>query len=142
MESTGKGNFYGVAITHKKEHFIRAVLEGITFNLYQIGRALENIAGTSSKIYVNGGLARSPLWLQMMADIFEAEIYVSENHHSAAWGAAWTALVGTGRVKSFEEIKDNIPMGLPVTPNQESSKRYKEIYCNYEKVAKTVAELF
>jgi len=137
-----KGNFYGVAITHKKEHFIRAVLEGITFNLYQIGRALENIAGTSSKIYVNGGLARSPLWLQMMADIFEAEIYVSENHHSAAWGAAWTALVATGRVKSFEEIKDNIPMGMPVIPNQENSNRYKDIYRNYEKVAKTIAELF
>lgn len=78
----------------------------------------------------------------MMADIFEAEIYVSENHHSAAWGAAWTALVATGRVKSFEEIKDNIPMGMPVIPNQENSNRYKNIYRNYEKVAKTVAELF
>ena len=47
----------------------------------------------------------------MMADIFEAEIYVSESHHSAAWGAAWTALVGIGKVNSFEDIKKNIPMG-------------------------------
>lgn len=137
-----KGNFYGVTITHKKEHFIRAVLEGITFNLYQIGRALEKIAGNSSKIYVNGGLSRSQLWLQMLADIFEAEIYVSENHHSAAWGAAWTALVSLERVESFEAIKENIPMGTPVTPNPESTKRYKEIYSQYEKVANTVAGLF
>jgi gluconokinase len=137
-----KGNFYGVSITHKKEHFIRAVLEGITFNLYQIGKALERLAGEPKKIYVNGGLARSPLWLQMMADIFEAEIYVSESHHSAAWGAAWTALVGIGKVDSFEEIKKNIPMGSGVVPNKENSKRYKAIYENYEKLAKEMVKFF
>jgi gluconokinase len=137
-----KGNFYGVSITHKKEHFIRAVLEGITFNLYQIGKALERIAGAPEKIYVNGGLARSPLWLQMMADIFEAEIYVSESHHSAAWGAAWTALVGIEKVDSFEEIKKNIPMGKPVLPNKANSKVYKAIYENYEKLAKEMVKFF
>ncbi|MEH7253034.1 gluconokinase, partial [Neobacillus niacini] len=137
-----KGNFYGVSITHKKEHFIRAVLEGITLNLYQIGKALERLAGEPEKIYVNGGLARSPLWLQMMADIFEAEIYVSESHHSAAWGAAWTALVGSGKVDSFEEIKKNIPMGNAVLPNKENSKVYKAIYDNYEKLVKDMVKFF
>jgi gluconokinase len=137
-----KGNFYGVSITHKKEHFIRAVLEGITFNLYQIGKALERLAGEPKKIYVNGGLARSPLWLQMMADIFEAEIYVSESHHSAAWGAAWTALVGIGRVDSFEDIKKNIPMGEAVLPNKENSKVYKALYKNYSRLARDMVKYY
>jgi gluconokinase len=137
-----KGNFYGVTITHKKEHFIRAVLEGITFNLYQIGKALERLAGEPKKLYVNGGLARSPLWLQMMADVFEAEIYVSESHHSAAWGAAWTALVAIEKVNSFEEIKKNIPMGTAVVPNKENSVLYKSIYENYEKLAKDIVKFF
>jgi gluconokinase len=137
-----KGNFYGVSITHKKEHFIRAVLEGVTFNLYQIGKALERSAGEPEKIYVNGGLARSPLWLQMMADVFGAEIYVSESHHSAAWGAAWTAMVGIGKVDSFEDIKKNIPMGEATVPNKENSKIYKEIYENYEKLAKDIQKFF
>jgi len=137
-----KGNFYGVSITHKKEHFIRAALEGITFNLYKIGKALERLAGEPQKIYVNGGLARSPLWLQMMADIFEAEIFVSESHHSAAWGAAWTALVATGKVSSFIEIKKNIPMGEPTIPNIENSKIYKKIFEDYEKLANDMANYF
>ncbi|MDR4946621.1 gluconokinase [Neobacillus cucumis] len=135
-----KGNFYGVSITHKREHFVRAVLEGITFNLYQIGKALENMAGAPQKIYVNGGLARSPLWLQIMADIFEAEIYVSTSHHSAAWGAAWTALVGVGTVHSFEDIKKNIPMGKAILPNKENSEIYKFIYEKYEKLVKTIVK--
>ncbi|GGD72230.1 gluconokinase [Paenibacillus nasutitermitis] len=137
-----RGNFHGIAITHKKAHFVRAVLEGITFNLYQIGRALEKLAGSSAKIYVNGGLARSPLWLQMMADIFDAEIYVSENHHSAAWGAAWTALVALGQVHSFEDIKRNIPMDSPVIPNKANCDRYQSIYAQYEKLANNAALLF
>ncbi|WP_053362246.1 gluconokinase [Bacillus sp. FJAT-27251] len=137
-----KGNFYGISITHKREHFIRAVLEGVTFNLHQIGEALERSAGETKRLYVNGGLARSPLWLQMMADVFEADIYVSETHHSAAWGAAWTALVATGTVSSFEEIKKNIPMSEPIVPNQENSLTYKAIYSNYIKLAKEIEKQF
>ncbi|GAA3312488.1 hypothetical protein GCM10020331_000360 [Ectobacillus funiculus] len=135
--------FYGVTLTHKKkEHFIRAVLEGITFNLYQIGKALERLAGSPKRIYVNGGLARSGLWLQMMADIFEAEIYVSESHHSAAWGAAWTALVGINKVHSFEEIKGNIPLGQAVLPNKESSVIYQKVYEQYAQLVKDLSKYF
>ncbi|UOF89315.1 gluconokinase [Fodinisporobacter ferrooxydans] len=137
-----KGNFYGVTISHKKEHFIRAVLEGITFNLYQIGKGLERLAGEPRKIFVNGGLARSSLWLQMMADVFETEIYVPESYHSAAWGAAWVALVAIGKVHSFEEIKRNIPMGTPIVPNKETCEIYKKVYENYEKLTKDIAKNF
>ncbi|RBW70067.1 gluconokinase [Bacillus taeanensis] len=137
-----KGNFYGMTVTHKKEHFVRAVLEGITFNLYQIGQALEKLAGEPEKIYVNGGLSRSPLWLQILADMFGKEVYVSESHHSAAWGAAWTALVGLKKVESFEEIKRNIPMGAPIVPNEKNHEKYASIYQKYERLAKDIAKYF
>jgi Sugar (pentulose and hexulose) kinases len=137
-----RGNFYGMTVAHTKAHYVRAVLEGITFNLYQIGRALEQLAGPSQKIYVNGGLSRSPIWLQMMADIFEAEIYVSENHHSAAWGAAWLGLVAIGEEPDLASIKSKIPMGEAVLPNHENSKVYKAVYNRYEKLAASIAALF
>ncbi|CAM3287987.1 gluconokinase [Paenibacillus lupini] len=137
-----RGNFYGMTIAHTKAHYVRAVLEGITFNLYQIGRALEQLAGPPKKMYVNGGLSRSPIWLQMMADIFEAEIYVSENHHSAAWGAAWTALVAIGEEQDFASIKQNIPMGEAVLPNHENIGMYKAVYKRYEKLANAITPLF
>ncbi|MCJ8007738.1 gluconokinase [Lederbergia wuyishanensis] len=127
------GNFSGLSITHKQEHFIRAVLEGITFNLYQIERALCRLAGEPSRIYVNGGLARSNLWLQMLADIFGKEVYVAETHHSSAWGAAWTSLVAIGEVNSFEEIKNNIQLGEPIVPNEKTHRAYQEIYEEYMK---------
>ena len=126
-----KGNFFGLSITHKKEHLVRAVLEGITYNLYHIGKALERQVGEPDKIFVNGGLARSPLWVQMLADVFGKEVYLSESHHSAAWGAAWTALVAVGKVDSFEEIKKNIPIEAIIKPNQHNHEVYAEAFKKY-----------
>lgn len=131
------GSFSGVVITHKQEHFVRAVLEGITFNLYQMEQALARLAGESKTIYVNGGLARSPLWLQILADIFGKEVYVAETHHSSAWGAAWTALVAIGKAASFEEIKQSVKLGDAIQPNPENHATYRKIY---EKYARLVAD--
>ncbi|MBS4206936.1 gluconokinase [Bacillus sp. FJAT-50079] len=133
------GTFHGVSITHKQEHFVRAVLEGITFNLYQIDEALERLAGKSDTIFVNGGLARSPLWLQMLADVFGKKVFVAETHHSSAWGAAWTALVAIGKAESFEQIKETVVLGEAITPNQESHQTYQEIYNNYKNLVQTIA---
>lgn len=137
-----KGNFFGMSITHKKEHFVRAVLEGITFNLYQIGQSLESLAGAPEKIYVNGGLSRSKLWLQMLADIFGKKVYVSKSHHSAAWGAAWIGLVALDKVPSFEKIKENIPMSSPIIPDENRHNTYLEIYKKYESLAEDIAKHF
>src|SRR5699024_1002325 len=137
-----QGNFFGLSVTHKKEHFIRAVLEGITYNLYHIGQALERQAGEPEKIYVNGGLARSQFWIQMLADMFGKAIYVSESHHSAAWGAAWTALVAIGKVKSFETIKENIPIQSTVYPNEDTHEIYVNIFAKYKKIAMDLAQHF
>lgn len=137
-----KGNFFGLTITHRKEHLVRAVLEGITYNLYHIGKALERQAGEPKKIFVNGGLARSPLWVQMLADVFGKEVYLSESHHSAAWGAAWTALVAIGKVDSYEEIKQNIPIEAIIRPNQSNHEIYVEAFVKYENIARDLANYF
>lgn len=136
------GNFYGLTIAHNNKHMIRAVLEGITYNLYQIGHALESSVGPAQKIYVNGGLARSEFWLQMLADIFNAEIIVAETHHSAAWGAAWTALVALGHASDYASIKSNIPLGNSVLPNTENVQQYKQTYAKYKELQQTLSKLF
>lgn len=141
-QAQARGNFFGLSITHKKEHFVRAVLEGITFNLYHIGQSLEKVAGPPEKIYVNGGLARSDLWIQMLADMFHCDVYVSESHHSAAWGAAWTCLVALEKVPSFQAIKENIPIAAIVQPDEERHKKYRKIFAKYEALVQDLVKHF
>src|SRR5699024_7799314 len=137
-----KGNFYGLNISHKKDHFVRAVLKGIALNIYQISQSLENIAGPPEKITVNGGLSKSKIWVQIMADIFGKEIHLSDTHHNAAWGAAWTALVGIGKVDSFEAIKESLPREKVIEPNKKNHEEYVQVFERYEKLVDALKGFF
>lgn len=141
-DSAATGNLFGLSITHKKEHIVRAVLEGITYNLYHINALLERQAGKTERIYANGGLVRSPLFVQMLADVFGTEVHLSESHHNAAWGAAWTALVALGKVNSFEEIKNNIPIKAVIQPNAENHAVYQEVFEKYKRLGGDLVSYF
>src|SRR5699024_2410150 len=80
-----RGNFFGISVTHQEKDFIRAVLEGIVYNLYHIGQVLADQIVQPEHITVKRCLARSPIWNQMTAVVFGQEICGQETHRSAAW---------------------------------------------------------
>jgi gluconokinase len=99
-----RGSFFGLAMHHRKEHLIRAVLEGVIFNLYSILPAVEALIGPTQTMKATGGFARSGLWRQMMADIFNREVVVPESFESSCLGAAVLGLYALGRVDSLDVI--------------------------------------
>ena len=137
-----RGNFFGISVTHQEKHFIRAVLEGIVYNLYHIGQVLADQIGQPEKITVNGGLARSPIWNQILADVFGQEICVQETHHSAAWGAAWTALVALEKAQSFEQIKENIHIEKVIRPDENKHQIYMQYFETYKMLSRDLATYF
>ena len=84
--SDAKGVFFGLSINHTKAHLLRAAMEGITYNLYTIGRQLMELTPVK-EIYASGGFAQSDLWLQMLADVFNCTVLVSGSLESSALGA-------------------------------------------------------
>jgi gluconokinase len=103
-----RGSFFGLAMHHRKEHLIRAVLEGVIFNLYSILPAVEALIGPTQTMKATGGFARSGLWRQMMADIFNREVVVPESFESSCLGAAVLGLYALGRVDSLNVIADMV----------------------------------
>jgi len=99
-----RGSFFGLAIHHRKEHMIRAVLEGVIYNLYSILPAMESLMGRVRTIKATGGFARSGLWRQMMADVFDREVVVPESFESSCLGAAVLGLYALGRVDSLDVV--------------------------------------
>ncbi len=127
-DANARGSFIGLTLEHKKEHLIRASLEGVIFSIYHVGEALERLAGKPNTLYASGGFARSSLWVQIVADIFGQSVFVPESHQSSAWGAAWVSLVGIGEVSSLEGIKDFIPMKETYHPQTKTHQTYIELY--------------
>ncbi|MFD1953133.1 gluconokinase [Paenibacillus thailandensis] len=119
-----RGSFFGLSLHHKKEHMIRAVMEGIIFNLYSVLLALEEAIGRPTQIKATGGFARSQLWRQMMADIFDQNVVVPESFESSALGAVVLGLNATGRADSL-----NIVAGMVgSTHEHETNKANAAVY--------------
>jgi gluconokinase len=136
-----RGNLFGLTLRHSQEHIIRAGLEGVIFSVYHVGQALEKLAGPPTKLLASGGFARSPLWLQILADVFNQEVHVPKSHQSSAWGAAWIALYALGEVNSLEAIKEHIPMEGLYKPDPENHQIYMESFDHYKKLAEIIDQL-
>jgi gluconokinase len=99
-----RGSFFGLAMHHKKEHMIRAVLEGVLMNLHTILPALEALIGRTQVIKATGGFARSPMWRQMLADVFDRDVVVPESIESSCFGAAMLGLYALGELESLDDV--------------------------------------
>ncbi|KHE66917.1 gluconokinase, partial [Halobacillus sp. BBL2006] len=130
-----KGSFIGLTPTHEKEHMTRAAMEGVLFSILHIAKALERLGNEHQKIFASGGFARSPVWVQMLADMFQTPIYIPKSHQSSAWGAAWLALYSLGEVENLTDIKHSIPMDEEYLPNEENKEKYQELFRIYEAVS-------
>jgi len=99
-----RGSFFGLAMHHRKEHMIRAVLEGVVMNLHTILPAVEALIGRTHVIKATGGFARSPMWRQMLADVFDREVVVPESIESSCFGAAMLGLYALGEIGSLDDV--------------------------------------
>ncbi|MFY0779083.1 gluconokinase [Peribacillus simplex] len=123
-----RGSFFGLTLSHKKEHMIRAALEGVIYNLYTVFLALtECMDGPVTRIQATGGFARSAVWRQMMSDIFESEVVVPESYESSCLGACILGLYATGEIESFEVVSEMIGNTHKHTPKDDSVKEYRQL---------------
>ncbi|MBB5390708.1 MULTISPECIES: gluconokinase [unclassified Herbaspirillum] len=122
-----RGSFFGLGLHHGKHHMIRAALEGVIFNLYSILPALEDLVGPTKRMMATGGFARSALWRQMMADIFNREVMVPESVESSCLGAAVLGAYALGLVDSLEAISGMVGSNHHHAPQAAAVKVYSRL---------------
>lgn len=92
-----RGAWVGLTLRHKRAHLTRAVLEGVAFGLRDSFDLIQGAGlGTIEQVRVSGGGAKSALWRQILADVFNAELVTVNTTEGAAYGAAILAGVGSG----------------------------------------------
>lgn len=135
-----RGSFFGLTLSHKKEHMIRAVLEGVIFNMYTVLLAMEEQVGRPAKIHATGGFARSPMWRQMMADIFDQRVIVPESYESSSLGAAVLGLYATGRISSLQAVESMVGNTHEHQPVKENADLYKQLLPVYIRIFRKLEE--
>ncbi|MEC0213830.1 gluconokinase [Paenibacillus ehimensis] len=138
--ANARGSFFGLTMHHRKEHMIRAVLEGVIFNLYTVLLAMGERIGRPKKIQATGGFARSSLWRQIMADIFDQEVVVPQSFESSCLGAAVLGLYATGRAESLHIVSRMVGATHEHKPIREHAEIYHELLPIYIKIARSMEE--
>lgn len=133
-----RGSFFGLTMNHHKEHMIRSVLEGVIFNMYTVLLAMEERIGRPSKILATGGFARSALWRQMMADIFDQEVVVPESFESSCLGAVVLGLYAIRRIDSLDHVFGMIGSTHQHQPIHEHANVYKQLLPIYISVFRSL----
>jgi xylulokinase len=95
-DPNARGVFFGLSLRHTKAHMTRSVLEGVTFGLRDSMELMQDLGVRIDAIRASGGGAKSPLWLNILANIFNTPILTNNAVEGAAFGAALLAGVGTG----------------------------------------------
>jgi gluconokinase len=122
-----RGSFFGLAMFHRKEHMVRAVLEGVIFNLHAVLLIMEETGARAEHILASGGFARSLLWRQIMADIFDREVIVGQSAEGSSLGAAVLALYAVGAVPSLDVAATMVGATARSTPNPDNVQKYRRL---------------
>lgn len=127
-----RGAFIGLTSRHGAADLARSVMEGVNHAFYDMFALMERIGIGRSVIKASGGGARSPLWRQMQADIFDCDVVTTEGAaEGAAFGAALVAGVGIGL---WPDVTSAAAVCRPVTRQSpdpvagETLRRAFEIY--------------
>lgn len=144
MDSRAKAMFWGLQLHHGQEHLARAVMEGVTFALKDCLTIIEELGIQSTRIIASGGGAKSPVWLQMQADIFQREVVVSKVSEQACLGACLMAATGTGSLHSLEEgCRRFVEYDTrSYVPGNESKGLYEEQFDIYREIYQQVKPIF
>lgn len=139
-----RGMLFGLDLNHGREDLIKAAVEGITFRMYAITRALENLVGEGTEILASGGFTNSGPWLQLMADIFNKRIVAGSTPQASALGAVIMGSIAVGENNNYSDI--DIHNGNEETevfhPDPDIHKKYKQLYRLHEKVYRQNAGIY
>lgn len=138
-QGEARGSFFGLHLMHEEKHFLRAILEGICLNIYDVLQEITEQAGTPDKIIATGGFSQSEVWRQLLTDVLQQEIYMPESFESSCLGAAVIGLKSAGVIDDIYAVKQMIGSEHQHQPHQEASVVYKEIFPFYRKLSRQFA---
>ena len=128
-----RGLFFGLSLGTKRSHMIRATLEGICFSLKAVYEALLDF-GSVQDIRVSGSFTKSPLWMQILADVLDHEITLPDNSEGAAYGAAVLGFISAGELSSIADTAELVHPKKIYRPQAATRATYRELYGIFERV--------
>ena len=122
--SLPRGAYIGLTNGHRREHLVRAALEGVCQQLALVLQSMRAAGNEIREVRASGGFARSPLWRQMLADALGMEVRFPAGHEGSSFGAALLGMQALGMIESIEVAADLVQIHETVRPEPSSAAVY------------------
>ena len=146
FDINARGAYVGALLPHTRGHYLRALYEGICYNirwLYDLFESVNVPIFSLDEIRAIGGGVLNDLWMQIYADVNGVPFArVSNPQQCTATGAAVMGGVGVGVWDSYEDAAALAKISKRFVPNNENSQMYDELYPIYKDLYPTLKANF
>ncbi len=127
-----RGALYGLSFSHTRAHLVRALMEGLAYNLYSVYQML--ISDSEPDLVVTGGILKSPTWLQIVADFFGKKLWLPRVPEAAAWGGVLIGLRALGAMQDLQECTALVDFSGKQEPDPLRNAQYRKLLGTYERL--------
>lgn len=143
LDANARGLFFGLSAIHTKYNLLRAVMEGVSFSQRNCLDVFREMGVPFNSMLATGGGGKSPLWRQMLADIYDCDVTTLKTSEGPALGVAILAGVGAG-------IYDSVPQGCEAViqpksvqhPIAENTAAYEKYYTLFKQFYPSLKQQF
>ena len=137
-DANARGTYVGMTLNTSRQDLIRATMEGICFDIKDMLEAMvaANVPNFTT-VRVTGGIARSEIWNQIQADIYNRPVETVAQEEATALWCAMVAAVGAGIYADYEEAAKNmVRVTRCYEPNPDNVELYKDAYATWQSAFK------
>jgi xylulokinase len=141
MDPNATASFTGITGSHRRGHFVRAIMEGVAFSLRDSIGIFRSLGAPVNEIRLGGGGASSRLWRQVQADAYGQPVSTPAADEGATFGAAIVAGVGAGAWPTVDAaVAETIKISETIEPNADDSAYLNIIYEKYRSLYPAITE--
>lgn len=135
-DANARGTYVGMTLGTSRQDLIRATMEGICFDIKDLLEAMiaANVPNFST-VRITGGIARSEVWNQIQADVYNRPVETVAQEEATALGCAMVAAVGAGIYSDYEEAaKHMVRVTRRYEPNPKNIELYQDAYETWKSI--------
>jgi len=137
-DEAATGAFVGLQIQHGKAHLLRAALEGILYNAYEIASKLFHKLGKPKSLVVSGRIFDFPWVRQLVADVFDLPIRFEQDGDASVRGAILLAnRTCNAGWQSETNLADTVSAQMTVP---RAARYYREKQVRYARLCEVILE--
>jgi sugar (pentulose or hexulose) kinase len=135
FDDAARASFVGLSLHHGPGHMLRAVMEGVAFQMRWALQYGLDYGEAVKRIRAVGGGSMGSVWTQIIADVLERPLEtIAAPQDAGAIGAAACAIVGSGAQHDYSFLADRVQVTHTYLPDADRSRRYCARYTQYQRL--------